>query len=468
MKIKTSLALVITLSAIIFMACSDDLGSIGNNIQPDGDDIIVGTDTITFDDGFSATTAYFNDSIYARTIYGMLGEYLDPTFGKVKSDYLCEFFCPEDVAFRDENKMKSIDSVFLDVQFASFSGDSVSPMGLAVYEVKKSLKPFFFTSVNPSKYLTENDGEKPHLLGQTMFAIQDVHDTVYSSVSTAHIKTIPTRLDLSLGNRFYNEWKTNKETFKNSDKLKEFFKGVYVTTTFGSGSLIEVESTSLVICYTYNLRNAANTADSSAVGIFRLQVTPEVIQMNRINNSLPKLEDDRATKTYLKTPAGAYTELTIPLAKILGSVNAGQTINAAELKIKGFTEEEERLRLIRPSTVLLINKDSLANFFFNRKLHDAKTSFVVSRSASNTYDFGNVASIINHYAKIYEGVTDPTKIKDLNYLIIPISVSTSTVNNTTVITDIYNMMMPRSAILRTDPSNLKMPIIYSKYNRVKN
>lgn len=455
MKIKTLLSLVILFFAVVFIACDDDLSTIGQSIQPGGDDISAKGDTITT---ITAATVSFKDSIYARSEYGLLGEYIDPIFGKVKSDYMTELFCPEDIEFKNPNNKKlTIDSVFLSLQFTAFTGDTVAPMGLSVYEVTKSLEPVFFTNADPLKY-TDNMSK---LLGQSIFSIQDLNDTVISSI---HVKTIKTQLNLELGQRFYNQWVTNKGTFDNSDSLKKFFKGIYVTTTFGSGSMINAAYTDLKIHYTYQGRNVANTADSTRTDSVLFSATPEVIQMNHVKNTLP---DDMLgasdVKTYLKTPAGVYTQLTIPLADIVKATGKDRVINAANFKIKGYTEEEEKSKLSRPSYVLFINKDSLPNYFYNKEYSTtSKTAFVVARnSTTNTYDLGNLASVINFYTEKYK---DAETFPNLEYLIIPIAASTTTSSsNVVTITDVYNLMNPTSAILRTNKENLKMTIVSSKY-----
>ena len=461
MKIKTLLTLAITLSTITFVACDDNLTSLGSSIQPGGYNIFVGSDTISL----TAVTRSFNDSVYARTVYGLLGEYTDPVFGKIKSDYLCEFYCAESSTFADPYKKGiTIDSVRLNTEFTYFTGDTVSPMGLSVYEVTKPLKAFFFTSANPENYC-----DMKKLLGQSIFYIQDVPDTV---IGSTRIRTISANLDPELGKRFYEKWKAESATFKNSNALKEFFKGVYVTTNFGSGSIINVDYTEFDIHYTYKIKNAANTADSAVARIFRLPVTPEVIQMNHVKNSPPAgmITEGPADTAYMSTPAGLYTEVTIPLNAIVNAAVTGAgkdaVINAANFRILGNTEKETESGLSRPSDILFINRDSLPNFFFNRKLHDAQTSFVTTRSSTNnSYDFGNLASVINHYAKYYKekGVSP---LPDLKYLVIPVTatkVQSSSSSGSYVITDLYNQMFPTSAILRTGPENMKMSIIYSKY-----
>lgn len=457
MRTKALLAFTFALFIFAFLSCDDDLSSVGLSIRPDGDEIDVGTDTLII----KAETVSFKDSVYARTIYGMLGEYIDPIFGKIKSDYLCEFYCPEDHGFVDN--VISIDSVFLRTQFTTFMGDSIAPMGVSIYEVTSPLKPFFFTSTDPTKYC-----DMKNVLGQSMFSIQDLQDTIYSGIT---IRSLATRLDLNLGKKLYQEWiDSDGKTFENTDELKKFFKGVYVTTTFGSGTLISTDLTDFTIYYTANIKNVAETADSAVVRTFRLEVNSGVIQMNRISNSIPEsLYTDKDTKTYLKTPAGLYTQINIPLREIMKN-GTNKSINAANLTIKGYTEEEEKYKYTRPDYLFVINKDSLHNFFFNNKKPDYVTNFIVQRSTYvynaynlgyNSYAEGNLTSAINHYVKHYKDKAITEVPEYLNYLLIPVSVGTT---SSGALSGVYNIMAPTSAILRTDEDNMKMSIIYSQYD----
>ena len=465
MKIKTLLNLAIVILMIVFVACDDDINQVGNSIQPGGDDIGVSTDTVFI----KAKTVSLKDSVYARTEWALLGNYTDPVFGKVSSDYLSELYCPENTTFPD--KTFSIDSTFVEVISEQFIGDSISPFGLSAYRVTQPLKSNFFTNIDPKKYC---DMTKP--LGQGVFTIQD-------TPNSGGLRSFRLRAGQSLGQEFYDEWKnSNGATFKNSETLKEFFKGIYVTNSFGTGSLLSINTTRLLIYVKYTGRNIADTADSTHVGMFRLAVTPEVVQMNHIQNSIPNnLFTNADTRTYLKSPAGVCTELTIPLAEIMkkaaDSGKENNKLNAANFKIKGYTEEEEKTDLGRPSTLLFINKDSLNNFFLNKKMTDAKTSFIMERSAStNTYNFtygnvvgatsNNIANMINYYMDEYKGKAN---IPDLTYLVIPISTKyqQSTSSSGSAVwsyTNVYNQMSPTGAIFRTDKENMKMALIFSSYN----
>lgn len=475
MKFKLLLNLTIAIFAIVFIACDDNLDTIGSNIQPDGDDIAVYTDTVII----TAKTVSLEDSVYARTAFGVLGEYVDPIFGTVKSDYLSELYCPENLSFRD--KTTSIDSVHLSVIFESFVGDSISPIGVSAYRVTKSLEKNYFTNIKPTDYCDLKES-----LGQGLFSIRNS-----MLPDEGGLREFKLEVDNSVGQELYDEWeRTDGKVFTNSDELRKFFKGIYVTTTFGSGSLININTTALQVYYSYTGRNLDNTADSTRIAMLRLPVTSEVIQMNRVQNSIPSnLFENGDTRTYLKSPAGVCTELTIPLKKIMEIAETkgegkNNKLNSATFKLKGYTEEEEKTNISQSPHLLFINKDSIKTFFTNPNkiaLSDNKTSFIMIRdgyyttaSTTNTYNFSysnttsvsnNIATLINHYADYYK---DKTDIPDLKYLVIPISVAGQSVSSgyTSVytFTNVYNQMYPTTAIFRTDKDNMKMPLIFSSYN----
>jgi hypothetical protein len=453
---------------VVFISCDDDLNRLGSSIQPEGDDIFVYVDTVLI----TAETVSLNDSVYARTQWGLLGDYTDPVFGNVKSDYLSELYCPDNTAFPD--KTLSIDSTFIEILSDRFIGDSISPFGIAAYRVKEPLTGHFFTNVDPKEYC-----EMKQPLGQGIFS---VHDAALVD-NGSWIYSYKLHLDKSVGQGFYDEWKnSNGNTFKNSEKFRKFFKGMYVTTSFGGGSLLNINTTALRIYLSYTGRNKADTEDSTRVGLFRMVFTPEVIQLNHIQNKNPNyLFMNNDTRTYLKSPAGVCTELTIPLADIMKKAEEtgkkNNKLNAANFNIKGFTEEEEKTNLGRSSTLLFVNTDSITDFFYKKKIADAKTSYIMEWSSStNTYNFAyanvrnnlsnNIANLINYYMDYYKGKDN---IPNLKYYVIPISAdfqSSTTSSGSTVYTytKVFNQMSPTSAILRTDEDNMKMALIFSNYN----
>lgn len=463
MKFKLLLSISFVLSILSFLSCDDDSRTVGTSIRPNTDAIDVKADTVSL----QAKTVPM-DSIYLRTIYGLVGDYHEPLFGSTKADYLCELYC-DSASFKAGNDRNTIriDSVRFNITFFNFVGDSISPMDISVYKVNKPLKRINYTNINPSEYYSSQD-----IVGQQSFSI---HNLAKSSTGG---RTISTPLNKELGEFFLKTWKEEPNVLAKPDNLKKRFPGFYITSRFGKGTLINVDYSIFDIHYSYLGKTKDAKRDSTYHAIFSLSVTPEVIQMNHVENKNPELlNKDNADRTYIKSPAGVCTQISIPLKEILNKKN-NLIINSAKFSLTGNTPLESVSKLPRPSRLLFINKDSLNTFFIERKLPDSKSSYILTNSnllnintskgkESNKYTFsssdpssiGNIAPLINHYAELKAKGTAVPDV--LNYMLIPIDIET---NDLGYVSNIYNSMTPASAILRTDPKYMKLSLIFSKYN----
>ena len=86
MKIKLFI-LGLSLGISILSGCNDDLTQVGTGIQPENDRPLVYADTF-----YMKAKTLQTDSVYARTIYGSLGEIYDPLYGTLKSDFMFQFY----------------------------------------------------------------------------------------------------------------------------------------------------------------------------------------------------------------------------------------------------------------------------------------------------------------------------------------------------------------------------------------
>lgn len=454
----------ILITSIAFIACDDDLNAVGNSIQPNSDDITLNPDTVTLE----ANTLSFDNKVYARTQLGTLGNYNDLLLGNIKSEYLSEFYCPRNLQFQGGAKNSNhlaIDSVHLNIYFANYIGDPNALMGITTYELTKELdnhKENYYTDLDISGYYNNS---KP--LASTAYIIK-------SLPNSSGLRTL--KLDLNgtdVGERILSAWKRDTMALADSDKFKEIIKGLYITNNYGSGNLINVEYTTLNLYYKYNGRNSDNTADSIySDGKMQFPVVSDVIQLNKVQNSdlsfLTESDNpDNEGKSYMKTPAGVYSEIVVPIGEIAKKQKEkGKIINSAVFNIKGYTEEEAKQGFKQPQYLLLINKDSVENFFEKNNKVDNISSLVASRdSTTNTYSFGNIALTLNH--ALSELSKDDKEIEEtskLHYYLMPVDKITSTANNTNE-TRVYHTMLPYGAILRTDKENLRIPLLFSKFNK---
>lgn len=451
MKIKLVFLAFSFLSILVFISCDDDLNSIGKTVQPPTDTIASFTDTIAI----KARTVSMSDSIYARTSQGILGQYKDDIFGSIKSDYLCQLYFPDD--FKFNNDFKSIDSVKFIVYFSDYAGDTKSPMGLKAYKVTKPLTENFYTNVDPSKYYDA-----------TKILVNEAYTINSSDVSSiTGTRRITTKfLDNTFGEDLRQGIKSGK--IYNDKSFNDFFKGMYVTTDFGSGNLINVTSTAINIYYSHTYTDSQNKVrDTTAIAT--LASTPEVIQLNHIKNKNPDyLFTENTGATYLKTPAGVYTELTIPVSEITKNMKQHkmQIINTASFIINGYTEKEPDPTsngiLKRPDRLLLIDKDSVASFFTKKQLPNGTTSILSQLKSStdnNTYSFDNISKLIKHYQKLKKN-TPVFVVIPVTPTYVQVNINGSTALN---LVGVYNSMQPTGAILRSDSANMNLKLIYSKF-----
>ena len=456
MKFNQFLYITIAAVCLLSISCDDDLNSVGLNTKPDGDNIVLEVDTVIM----SASTVAI-DRIYAKTSVAVLGEYLNPDFGRIKSDYLCEFYCPEDQAFH-VNAI-SVDSAKVRVLLSGYAGDTIAPVGLAVYEInKKNLeRKDIYTDFDVSEFC-----DKQELLGQGMFTVEE-------SKKSVPALSMSTLVDKNFANKFLTEWKNNPETFSGTAKMREFFKGVYITTTLGSGTILYSANTYLDIYYKYTGRNYNDTRDSIMTSTFRLAVTPEVVQLNSVENKVSDdLLDPNETQAFLYSPTGVNVSLQIPFKPVFDKVGSSDMVlNSASFKMYGYTEKEENI-LRRPDFLLMIPSDSIANFFEEGSLPDGKSSFLLYRNSfTNTYviygmsSTENIAELLNHYVEYYKGNPLQSVPEYLDYQIIPVDVKVGYNDNGELqVTGVYNLMYPTTAILRKSEKHMKLSLVFSSYN----
>lgn len=399
------------LGITILSGCSDDLNLVGSTIQPGGDKMPVYVDTFQM----QATTLLM-DSVYARTTSGLLGEFYDPLYGNVKSDYICQFYCPSDFKFQKEPINGQIDSVDFKIIYYSGSwvGDSLTPMRAQIYQVDKQLERDFYTNFDPAEYC-----DLQNSLGMQTYTAHDnsipdsVRNAVDSSGSPTYVPTVTIRMPREFGQKFYDETINNPGTFSSQENFNKFFPGLYVTNTYGSGNILQISYSSISIYYKYNLKGSQNQ-DSTAYASETFNVTKEVLQLNRFKNTdlTPLLQPDDSI-AYLKTPAGVYTQLTIPAKDIAERID-DRIINNIPLTIKALPQENWQWALTAPANLLLLPKDSLATFFVNNKIEDSKTAFRAEYSSSNrSYNFDNISNLMQEHIK-----NNPEK--DMVLLLVPV------------------------------------------------
>ena len=450
--------LIIATLAIIAIACNDMLDDIGLTQQPVRDRVSVGVDTLEL----SARTVPI-DGIFARTRRPVLGEYIDPIFGSIKSEFIGNFFLHNGAGFTEG---AVIDSVRVVLSYTTFMGDSLAPMRLSVYRANRSLSNLEnVTNIDPREYA---DMSAP--LGEQRFTgSNSIFEVVQMGMAESiRVYEIPVRLPTQIGEELLAEYlKPNRGMMANADLFNEFFHGLYFTTTFGSSTLISVASTSLFVHYHYwDLGGGSRGQDTIRTNALRLNITPEVTQVNTVQTNSAHLLEPSEEFAFIKSPAGVKTEIVFPISEIYEKLQR-QALNLADFTVFAMPDamDDIAVRLNPPQHLLLIHRDSLDGFFERRMMPDNRTSFLSSAFDTQTfsYRFSNISAMVNHYIQEIDGAFD------LTYYLIPVEVTmVMTGGNmffpgTPTPTAIHNQMWPTAVMLDKRPGSMRLSLVYSDF-----
>ena len=193
--------------------------------------------------------------------------------------------------------------------------------------------------------------------------------------------------------------------------------------------------------------------------------TKEVIQANRFqnSNSLKELAESTTDYTYLKTPAGIFTEVTLPIEEI-SLTHKNDTLNAASIAFTRYNEKEEsNYQMSTPQYLLMVRKCDMHNFFEKNKLYDNKTSFLAEYISSgedaNTYKFPNIAPLISY---CMNEKTNGTANEDWDKVVlIPVKVEMD--SNGSIISIRGDLEIGSSRLKGGDKDKITMQILYTTF-----
>ena len=192
--------------------------------------------------------------------------------------------------------------------------------------------------------------------------------------------------------------------------------------------------------------------------------TKEVIQANRFQNS-DRLKEliEETDYTYLKTPAGIFTEVTLPIEEI-AEMHMRDTLNAASITFTRYNEKDDsKYPMGIPQNLLMVRKSEMYDFFEKNETFDGLTSFVATYTSSgadaNVYSFPNIASLITACInEKKEGKQD----EDWNKVVL-IPVKTETDSNGSIISLKSNLDMESSRLVGGEKNPLKIQILYTTF-----
>lgn len=477
MKLKFLVALGI---AATLYSCDDETTGIGQFVA-DADMIPAKADSYTIE-----TESYLLDSVYSRSSTAYLGKFTDKDYGTFSSDFLVQINCPENFILPD--RIEEIKTAKLGLYYTSYFGDSLASIRVQIDPLTRAIKDdgtnkaLYYSNLDPTEYYDKN---------ATPLAIKD-----YS----AYDRTIPDsvrnedgyypNVAIDLGDGFcknflekYNYTETvNGKTihpyFKDSESfINNVLKGFYVHTISGEGSILYISDIYLHLTIAYWTKTSEDK-DTLVHTVVPMSSTKEVFMSTRFKNSGMKELVSDPKCTYLKTPAGLCTEVTLPIEEMY-QAHKNDTLNSISVSFQKLKDQSNNpFKMGTPSNLLMVRKGEMKDFFENNKVYDNKTTFIATYSSTtNSYDFSKLNRLISYIfseirPEIEKGEAEWNKWKsehqDYNkLLLVPVTTESDSQGN---IIGVENDLNVNSAMLMggkdlnnssDESQRIRMSIIYT-------
>ena len=479
---------VLVIAALTFAACDDTTEGIGGSITNKIDNINISNSA------FNVTTkSIVADSVLSRNNTGLIGKMKDPETGNyIKGDYMTQLsvlptFSVDTLDYIKQANKGSIeaDSCYLLVSYNASYGDTIAPMKVTAYEMTKPM-------AEDKEYYSNYDAFKEGWVSEN----NQHWSSNYNLSNTSDVKNFKIYLNKkykkdgktykNYGSYIMQTYAEHPEYFKTNYKfLHNVCPGFYIKNVGGTGNMAKIWNTELIFYWTRHktIKAKDGVKDSTAVsiGYNRFDGTEEVLQLNKIENKNLEELASKQNYTYLKSPAGIFTEVTLPIKDIMKG-HEKDTLNTATISFPRLNADEDNpYNFATPSTILMVQKDSLQSFFEKSKLADNRTSYTASYSSTgtykNAYTFQNIANLVSAMYK--------NKGKGENWnkvVLVPVNVITTTQGYTTVISKINHDMSLASTRLivgTNDPDKdyttdkktgkkvasgpIRIKVIYSKF-----
>lgn len=473
----------LALASFFLVSCDDTTDNIGSSLIDNVDKLHITTDTFTV-----STRSIVADSVLSRNMTGYLGKVRDPETGAyLSSSFMTQFYSPENFSFPDKDSIQSrdelgevmADSCDIRLYYNGFYGDSLATMKMSVYELTKPVEEqkFFYSNFNPEKeYINGNENKT-----NKVYTLVDLNVDEKTRYSKDYMPAIRISLDKEYGTKILKAYYDNPNAFKNAYSfIHDVMPGFYFKNVGGLGSMAYISLSQLNVYFRHKTTTTASDGtkrDTIITSVGAFPGTEEVLQTTTVSNdksTLQKLVSDNSC-TYLKSPAGIFTEMRIPVKDIVEKQYIGEdgkiyshkndTINSAKVVLTRINNaQDSEYTLAIPQTLLILPKADMYSFFEKKKVADYKTSFLATyNSSTNTYTFNNIGGLVKY---LYEN-GDRTKADWDKVVIIPVKTTYNTTSTTKELIAVNHDMSLASTRLVGGPESkygdIKISVIYSKF-----
>lgn len=397
------------LFTISIVACEES-GVIGESVIQGEIDIIV--DSAYTINGHS----YAASKVQSRTTTQLLGVINAKGFGSLRSDVVTQFMPTVDMDTTGVSE-EDIDSIKLVMRILNggYTGDSIVPMGVKVYQLNKQLPTPIYSDFSPEDYYTPDSEIGTAIYTASALGMSD-------SIAALNYRSVEVMLPLELGKRFYRQYKTNPATFSTPMDFAAWFPGLYITNSYGVGRVMHFKSTDIRIYYHQHDKVEDRDTTYYKTGVY-FAVTPEIVTNNNIEMSVSA--DVQALidsgESIVLAPAGLDVEVKFPAREIIANYNANKglvsVVNTLSMEIP-VEKVANDYGINPPPYLLMVQSSKKDEFFADNNITDNKLSFYAAYNPSTSkYVFTGMRDYILQLIEKDE-ITDD----DITFTLTPVNV----------------------------------------------
>ena len=412
---------------VLATACTNNSDDLGVQIQPQEDQIVVAADTFHV-----STKDFFVDAISAQVDTLLLGNFYSSKYGSTQGELLVQFAPPLDYVFPSAEYNPEPDSLVLLMYYRNWFGSSTSPLQISIYEINK--EPLIYTEKYMSNVDVAQFSDLSILMGQSVMTSIDKNLSDSIVEDEDYIPAMRYKLSKEQIDRFFN---FPASAYESLDAFNDLFKGMYITSTYGSATMLHLLQIDMKLYYHYTYEKMGKDTVVNASIVY--PANQEVRQLNKfVHNNLEEVMISRDSVNYMTATAGAYPKVTLPIGRMrerIGNEIGGRMLNfnRAVLTVEATELDSSDLALPIPPNVMLVRESDLEYYLqYNEIPSSADSTAIVayysSTNQSYTFDLAYmltkmVRSDMSNYNEEMEMVMVPVDIFSIS------STSSSTISS---------------------------------------
>ena len=455
---KIFIYVIIALVACITSCKNDE--SVGITIQPQEDEIIIASDTFLIE-----SENYYVPAISAQADSMILGEFYSAKYGTTKAELLLQIAPPIGYKFPEEKYKPEPDSLILMMYYNTWFGSAYAPLEFSIYEINKQSIDY------NTQYLSNLEigdfCDSTILMGKRLMTSIDLSRADSVKEDTAATPYVRYKFDQTQLERFFN---MPQDVYKSEDAFLNEFKGLYITTRYGSSTLICFNQITMCLYYHYTYKkNGQDTIVNTSI-IF--PSNKEVRQLNKFTHpDIEQVAQCHDSINYIKSAAGIYPKIRIPIGKmskrIYSTIGDRQlNVNAAEIIIEDIAYDSTDVFMGMPSYLLALTTDQFDDFIKYNTIPTATdtTAIIANYSSSKKGYKLDLAYFITKYLRNQTVEEDDV----IEMILMPVNIEStmSTTTGATSVTKIAPLTQLSATTIRSgknEYSPMRLKILYNGF-----